>query len=252
MKKILTPDYLPFLTLTGGLLGFLCRFRTFGAGPNSEALYTPQPVAWTLLWLVSALTVAGIVLGCRGMVTGTLHEHSYPRSLTSAIGTVAGAVGILSVSLPLLTAGADRLSLIGGILGTLSGVCLFVVAVLRHQGKQPHFLLHTPACLFLAVHLFVTCRGWSDLSQLGLFLIPFLALTTLMLASHRKVTFDVDLGDRKNSVFWSLTAAYLCIVSMADQSQLLFFGCMTVWMLADLPSLRPIPAETDLSAVETE
>ena len=227
MKKILTPDYLPFLTLTGGLLGFLCRFRTFGAGPNSEALYTPQPVAWTLLWLVSALTVAGIILGCRGMVTGTLHEHSYPRSLTSAIGTVAGAVGILSVSLPLLTAGADRLSLIGGILGTLSGVCLFVVAVLRHQGKQPHF-------------------------QLGLFLIPFLALTTLMLASHRKVTFDVDLGDRKNSVFWSLTAAYLCIVSMADQSQLLFFGCMTVWMLADLPSLRPIPAETDLSAVETE
>ena len=252
MKKLLAPDYLPFLTLLGGLLGVLCRLWTFGDGPSIENLYAPQPVAWTLLWLVSGLTAAAIFFGSRSLTTDAVHGHSYPRSLTAAIGNVAGALGILSVAVPALSGGADVLSTVGSVLGVLAGICLLVVAVLRYQGKQPSFLLHVPACLFMACYLFTACRGWSDLSQLGVFLMPFLALTFLMLAAFQKTTFDVDLGDRKKSLFWSLISAYLCIISLADQTRMLFFGCMVVWMITDLPSLRALPVEEEQPVTENE
>lgn len=242
MKKILRPDTLPFLTLTGGLVGFLLRLWTLGSGPDAEALYQPQPVAWVLLWAVSILLLVIIHRQSRRLKVDGTHEECYPASITAAIGNLLAAVGILVPALGMITGGTDLLATLGGILGVLSTVCLIPVAVDRYQGKQPWFGLHFPPCLFLALRIFDSCREWSGHSQLGVFLIPFLALIFLLLAAHQKTTFDVDMGQRKKSVFWSLSSAYLCLVALADQENMLFFGCMAIWMITDLCSLAPLKA----------
>lgn len=254
MKKILRPDTLPFLALLGGVVGFLLRLWTLGSGPDAEALYEPQPVAWVLLWAVSILVLALIRWQAGRLKVDGTHADCYPASVTAAIGNVLAAVGIALPALDMLQSGYDLLSKAGGILGILSMVCLIPVAVARYQGKQPYFLLHFPPCLFLALRIFDQCRSWSGHSQLGVFLIPFLALIFLLVATHQKTTFDVDLGVRKQSVFWSLSSAYLCIVSLADRTDMLFFGCMAIWMITDLCSLRslkaPVPAEEETTNEE--
>lgn len=254
MKKFLRPDLLPFLTLIGGLVGFLLRLWTLGSGPDAEALYAPQPVAWVLLWAVSILVLALIRWQAGRLRVDGTHADCYPASPTAAVGNVLAAVGILVPSLDMILSGYDVLSTAGGVLGVLSAVCLIPVAVARYQGKQPWFLLHFPPCLFLAMRIFDQCRDWSGHSQLGVFLIPFLALIFLLVAAHQKTTFDVGLGVRKKSVFWSLSSAYLCIVSLADQDDMLFFGCMAIWMITDLCTLRPlkapVPAEEEATNEE--
>lgn len=242
MKKLLRPDLLPFLTLIGGLAGFLLRLWTLGTGPDAEALYQPQPTAWVLLWAVTILVLALIRWQAGRLKVDGTHADCYPASITAAVGNLLAAVGIAVPALDMLLHGTDLLSTIGGILGCLSLVCLIPVAVARYQGKQPWFLLHFAPCLFLALRIFDRCRDWSGHSQLGVFLLPFLALIFLLVASYQKTTFDVDLGVRKNSVFWSLSSAYLCIVALADKDDMLFFGCMAIWMLADLCSLLPLKA----------
>jgi hypothetical protein len=205
-----------------------------------------------LLAVFSVLTAAVILLGSLNLTKTGTYEHSYPKSLFGAIGCLLAAVGMFICAYNAMGSANRRLDTVTFIVGFIAAACMLATAYFRFSGKKCPFILHTVVAVYLALRTFNRCQMWSNEPQVGIFIWSFLASLSLMLAMYQRLTFDVDLGDRKNSVFWSLTSAYLCIVSMADQSQLLFFGCMTVWMLADLPSLRALPVAEEQPVTENE
>lgn len=239
MKHILRPKFLPFLVLLFSVLGFLLRLQTFGTGPDGDGLYAPQPVAW---WLLAAVTVATLTLiaitVARLKAAGSFQDN-FPPSLSAAVGCGFAFVGLISSALPLFQAG-DFLSTVNGLLGILASAAMVAVAIARYKGTPPFFLCHPAISIYLGLRIFLLGRDWGNESQLGLFLLPLFSLIFVMMASYHLATFDVELGVRKTSLFWSLSGVYFCIVTLADRSEPLLYGGLAVWLLTNLCSLRPM------------
>lgn len=239
MKHFLRPRFLPFIVLLFSVLGFLLRLQTFGKGADEDGLYAPQPVAWWLLVIVTVALLGLIVYTCSRLKANGGFSDNFPPSISAAVGCGFAFVGILSSALPLLGAG-EFLSTLAGVFGLAASAAMAAVALARYQGKPPFFLCHAVVSIYLGLRIFLLGKQWGNESQLGLFLLPFFALIFVMLAAYHLATFDVGLGARKTSLFWSLGGAYLCIVSLADRTEPLLYAGLAVWLLTNLCSLRPL------------
>lgn len=238
MKKYLRPKYLPLFVVVAGLLGFFLRLWTLGSGPDKEGLYQSQPVAWVLLWILTAVTLGAILFLTAKLKNPGRYGDNFPASPISAAGTALAALALLVTGIQILTSPAGFLSIISGILGLAAAVCLILTAYARYQGKRPAFLTHAVPCLFFALWIFDRCRDWSNQPQISVFLFPLLASICVMLATYQLASFDVELGRRRHSLFWSLAGVYFCMVSLASTDELMFYGCMAIWLLTNLCSLR--------------
>lgn len=248
MKQILRPKYLPFLVLFCSLLGYFLQLRILGNGPDSEGLYALQPLAWVFLAVLTAMLLVLIRVTCGRLKINGSFADNFPASVPATVGCCVGLLGIASSALQALAAG-DILSTATAILGAAATVAMVNVAVSRYKGHPAFFLSHAAISLYWGLQVFLHCKNWGNESQIGVFLVPFLALIFLMLASYHYATFDVDLGNRKSCLFWSLGGAYLCIVAMADKAELLIFGTQAVWLLTNLCALnslkKPRPDDAD-------
>lgn len=249
MKKYLHPKFLPILVPTAGLLGLLLRLWTMGKGPDAEGLYAPQPFAWTLLWIVTALTLLAVVLTSARLKNPGRYCDNFPASPIGAAGHLVAALGIMMSGLAFLTSGTNLMTTLTGILGVGSAVCLLLLGFARYQGKKTSFLLHVVPCLFFALRIFLLCRVWSNEPQVGVFLFPFLASICVMLASYHLACFDVNLGNRRISLFWSLSGVYFSMLALPGGEPVFYIG-MTAWLLTNLCSLRPLKARKPQSAPE--
>lgn len=260
MKKYFHPKFLPILIQVAGLLGLLLRLLTMGKGPDSEGLYAPQPVAWTMLWIVTILTLTAVVVMSARLKVPGKYSDNFPASLPGAIGTGLAALGII-LSKQVFPMGSDLLSTLTSILGIVSFAALALAALNRYQGKKPPFFVHAVPCLFFALRIFLLCRIWSNESQIGVFLFPFLASICIMLASYQLACFDVNLGKRRVSLFWSLSGVYFSLLALPGGEEPIFYATMALWLLTNLCSLRPmkprkpqpdpeVPAEPATSAPE--
>lgn len=251
MKKYLHPKFLPILVPAAGLLGLLLRLWTMGGGPDQEGLYAPQPVAWTLLWIVTILTLSAVVLMSAKLKNPGRYSDNFPASPIGAAGHVLAALGIMMSSLSILMSASELLASMTGLLGVGSAVCLMVLAFARYQGRKTSFLLHAVPCLFFALRIFLLCRTWSNESQIGAFLFQFLSSICVMLASYQLACFDVNLGKRKTSLFWSLSGVYFCLLALPGSGEPVFYIGMMAWLLTNLCSLRPLKARKPQSVPET-
>lgn len=240
MKKIIRPRHLPAMVAFAGLLGFVFRMWILGLGPNSEGLYKPQPLAWTLLWILTVLTLAAIILIPRRLKSQGRYTDHFPASLPGAIGSGLAAISCLTSAIRLFQGTTSTLSVITAVLGLISTACLALATYCRFTGKQPMMVAHTIPCLYFALLIFDRCKNWSNEPQIGLFLFPFLASICIMLATYQRACFDVGLGKRRSYLLWSLSGVYFCILALPGSSDLLFYGSMAVWMLTNLCSLRPL------------
>lgn len=252
MKKYLRPRYLPLITVAAGLLGFFLRQWTLGAGPDRDGLYSPQPVAWTLLWILTAATLGAIVFLTAKLKNPGHYSDNFPPSPISAIGTALAAVTLLFTGIKILFSAAGLLATISGILGVVAAVCLAMAAFARYHGNRPAFLIHALPCLFFALWIFDRCRDWSNEPQISVFLFPLLASICIMLAAYQLASFDVELGKRRQSLFWSLSGVYFCMLTLAGGKDLLFYGCMAIWLLTNLCSLRLLKARKPQPDPEVE
>ena len=134
--------------------------------------------------------------------------------------------------------------LVGGF-GIAAGVCLVLCALSRLRGTRPFFLLHTLICLYLAMRLFNRCQLWSNETQIGTVIFPFLASATLMLCAYHRAAFDVKLGNRRRSLLWGLLSVYFCVIAMLSMEQPLFYGMCALWMISDLCCLRPLKPKAE-------
>lgn len=258
MKKILHPKYLIVYTLGCGIIGILLRLWTLGSGPDSLGLYTPQPFAWTLLWLVSALCAALIALLVNPLKRpGQYHDH-FSASLPGAVGNGFAAAGMILTGFRAYGEPSTIFSLVMSLLALAAALGLCLAAAARFRGNRQPFWAYLAACVFLALRLFDRCRGWSELPQTGTYVFPFLASACLLLASFHVTAFQVDLGSRRLSLFFSLASVYLCMICLASSEEPLFYLCMIVFLLTNLPTLRPLkkpqsaPAAQELPAKAVE
>lgn len=255
MKKYLKPKFLPYVTLIACVLGFLLRLWTLGGGPGKGGLYEPQPVAWVLLWVLTAGLAAAILYLTRRLNVPGKYADNFPPSLAGAAGGFLGAVGVMMSALKILTTQTIILDIVAGILGIVSAFAILLTALNRRIGKKSGFLFHTLPCLFFALRIFTTCREWSTEPQLSKFLCPFLASIAIMLAVYQLAAFDVNLGKRQHSLFWSLMASYLCCLSLPLCDEVVFYAAMAGWLMTNLCSLRPMkkkaaPAPEEATAAE--
>lgn len=270
MRKIINSKTIPFLVIICSVIGLALRLWTIGDGADAFGLYAPKPLAWTVLWVFTAVVVAMIVFANWPLKKTGSYEENYPKSLFGMIGNVLAGIGVVLYSLP--TVIGDTLpggsflfysvpwvditgqpgipDLITGIGGLAAGGILIVLGVFRFLGKKPNFLLHGVLCLYFALRLFNRCRFWSDEPQVGVIVLPFLASLTLMLASYQRTCFDVDLGNRRSSLLWSLLGVYLCVLALPSMEEIFFYGGCALWLLSDLCSLRPVK-RTETAAPQT-
>lgn len=251
MKKYLHPKFLPILVPAASVIGLLLRLWTIGSGPDAEGLYKPQPVAWTLLWIVTILALGAVVLMSAGLKNPGRFSDNFPASPVGAAGRVIAALGIMLSGLTILTKAENILGTLTGLLGMGSAVCLLLLGFARYQGRKTSFLLHAVPCLFFALRIFLLCRVWSNETQIGVFLFPFLASICVMLATYQLACFDVNLGKRRTSLFWSLSGVYCSLLAVPGSDEPMFYIGMAIWLLTNLCSLRLLKARKPQSAPET-
>lgn len=244
MNKIMNPKILPLTTAVAGLLGFGLRIWTLSGGTDHEGLYTFQLLPWALLWIVTAAVPVLTILMTRSLKEPVKFAENYPPSIVSAVGALLGALGIALSAWDALQAyqsglSSDMLALLTALLGFVAAVLMALVAYSRLKGIKPNFLCHISVSLYLALRIFYQCKAWSNEPQISVFLFPLLAQVTVMLAAYHLSTFDVDLGKRSASLVWSLWAVYLCLVALPGSDQILFYGCMAIWLMTNICSLRP-------------
>lgn len=250
MKKYLHPKFLPILVSAASVIGLLLRLWTMGKGPDAEGLYAPQPFAWTLLWIVTILALGAVVLLSAKLKNPGRYSDNFPASPVGAAGHIVAALGIMMSGLRILTTASNLMASLTGILGVGSAVCLLLLGFARYQGKKTSFLLHAIPCLFFALRIFLLCRAWSNETQIGTFLFPFLSSICVMLASYHLACFDVNLGKRRVSLFWSLSGVYFSLLALPGCSEPVFYIGMAAWLLTNLCSLKPLKARKPQSAPE--
>ena len=250
MKRYINTKSIPLLVLLSSLLAVGLRIWTRGSGPDAGGLFPHKPFVWALLWLLTAATAAAVgfaLFTTRRLKNSGNYRDNYPRSAFAAVCAVPAAVSFLVSSyfqlrdsVALALPGTTAVDTVTGILGLVAGLCLLLSAVHRFLGKKPFFLINGLVCVYLAVRLFNRCQLWSNEPQIGIVVFPFFASMALMLSSYHRVCFDVDLGKRDWSAFWSLLSVYLCVVAMLSFEQPLLYGLCALWQMADLCSLRPL------------
>lgn len=239
MKKYLQPKFLPVIITITGLLGFLLRLWSIGKGPDAAGLYAPALVPWILLWIVTAAVPVVIILMTRPLSQPVKYTQNFPASIVPAIGSLIASVGIAISGAKLITGDSGAFVFIVGILGLTAAVMMVLVAYARLKGRKPNFFCHAIVCLYFALQTFDQCRTWSNYPQIGVFLFAFLAQICMMLATYQLCAFDVDLGKRRVSLFWSLSGVYCCLVALPSSENILFYGAIAIWLLTNLCSLTP-------------
>lgn len=240
MKKYLHPKYLPIYISFAAVLGFLLRLWALAGGTDAEGLYALSPLAHILLWLVTAAVPVLIILMTAPLSEPVKYNKNFPASLVAAIGSLLAGLGFALVGVTTLFKSQDTFAFLAGILGLVSAIMMGLVAYARLKGNKPAPFCHLCVCLFFALRTFSQSRMWGNEPQLSLFIFAFLAQICAMLAAYQLSAFDLELGNRRHSLFWSLTAAYLSLVALPSTEDVLYFGCLAVWLLTNLCSLRPV------------
>ena len=239
MKKILNSKTIPYIVIGGSVVGLLLRLWTLGTGADAFGLYPRNPLAWVLLWLLTAAVISAVVVAIRPLKKSGNYHENYPKSVPGMIGYVlAGGCFIMSGinQLGNLTGITDQVAAIAGL---IAGAVMLVLGVLRLLGKKPNFLLHGLICLYFAIRLFNQCQLWSNEPQTGIIIMPFLGTMCLLLSAYQRICFDVGLGHRRVMLFWSLLATYFCIVAVLSFREIAYYAACALWQMTNLCSLRP-------------
>lgn len=240
MKKLFHPSYLPYIALGCGVLGLLLRVWLFATGIDEKGLILAgHPATW-LVWLLSIITVAVLVLGSRRLLEAPKYSFNFPASLPGGIGTFLAAAGILICTVVESLAKPDTFGIVVCLLGILSVPALCFVGYCRCKGSHPSLLFHVLVSIYLLLRLVWMYRQWSSDPQLQDYVFQLLALACLMLASYNRSAFDANMGVRRAYVIFNLTSVYFCFVSLPGCDSMVFYLSCGVWMLTDLCSLMPM------------
>lgn len=252
MKKYFNSIFLPWFILASGIMGFLLRFWLLSDGFDEKGLLTAGHPAELLLWLLTALTLILLTIGCLPLVQADKYSFNFPASAMGAAGEILAAMGLLAVSVLSFDSNLDAFSMAAFCVGLLCVPVLVLCAWCRLKGCQPPFFLHGFICVFWMLRLIVQYRIWSPDPQLQDYCFQLLATVFLMLSSYQRTVFDADCGDRRMYAIFHLAALFFCCLSIPGcQDWPLYLSC-GVGAATNLCNLIPMPNWSFKKANEDE
>lgn len=241
MKHLTKPKLLPVLTLALGVLGLLLRLLLYAVALDERYLLPGGHPLSVALWLVTGAALALIITATWRLDGSSRYQDNFSPSPAAAAGHFLAAGGILItvlVNQPLMSGYLGR---VWRVLGFLAPPCLAVAGIDRLRGRQPFFLLHMTACMFLVFHIVDHYQFWSGRTQLQDYIFALMGTMVLMFFSFYSAAFDVESGKRRMQLGTGLTAVYLCTVNLSTtQYPFLYLGGIA-WALTDLCTLTPKP-----------
>ena len=239
-------QYLPWLTLIAGILGLALQLLLHLTGVDEEGLLISGHFAGIVLFVLTALVLAGLFLALRQLHPVSRYSKLFPASTSAFVGCILAAAGIIISSVSSYLQLRDKFALIGAILAIAAGISLVFVGLCRKQGRQPNFLFHCVLTLYTMLQLVFLYRHWSPEPQLLLYFFPLLGGVFLMLTAYQATCLDGGKGNRQWYAFCSLAAVFFCCVSLAGDYWL-FYLSMGIWAFTNLCSLqagKSRPADT--------
>lgn len=241
MKRTIKPNSLKYLILGAGGLGLALRVALYATGIDGRGLLEAGHWAHIALWTLTVVTTGIILLSAVRFEDPSEHASCYPVSFAGAIGAFAAMAGIGLTTLREFSEFSSRLHLIVWVLGLASTAAMGLIGVCRLRGKTPHFLLHTAICIYFALRVVSQYQRWSSDPQLQDYCFYLIAYVALMLTAYHHAAFDTDLGHHKHLWFFSLSAVYLCCVSLSgNMDTVLLFGC-GLWAFTNLTNPKVLP-----------
>ncbi len=205
--------YARHLVLPCGIVGMGLRLWMLLDGTDEKGLYPALHIGWILLWLLTAAVLVCLWLITRKPGQGSHYSANFPPSLLSCIGYWIAAAGMVLFEVKTWLSGTDTIGKVACIAGILSVLTFLPAGWARYRGKAAFPLTHLFPCLFFALLMFRISKNFSAEPELSRFLLQFLALFTSAIACYQLWGFDADMGSRQKSLFWSLAAAYFCLVA---------------------------------------
>lgn len=242
MKQILNHKNLPWLTLIAGGFGLALRVWQMST-KNAEGFFARGHISSILLYIFSALVVAGLIVATRPLRQADKYRFNFPASTVGGVGALVAAFAFGLTSAMELIDGGDFLTVLACLFGILSAVALVFIAHCRWKGLHPSTLFHTAICAWLMLRLICMYRHWSSDPQLLDYCFQLLALVCMMLSSYHRATFDANFGRRHSYVLFNQAGVYFCCLALAGPENVLFFLGGAVWMITDLCNLTPLPRE---------
>ena len=236
MKHLLRPSALPFCTLICGLAGLALQMLSLAAGTDDRGLFPASQPTFTAAWILTA--VFALLTFCLvRQVTGTPSlSRLFPASVSAAIGTAFGALGIGLYAMGKVLSRRNVMDLLTALLGLVCALCLVYQAYTRFRGVQPHGLTRIPAVVFFMVDLVGRYQGWSSSTQLQEYAFPLLACVFLMLTAYQRAALENNMCSRPSFLFCSQMAAFCSFLAMIHSP--LFFLPMALWTLLDTCSFH--------------
>ena len=230
---------LPLYVLIAGGIGLLLRLWLVSS-TDDKGFLTPNPLATTLLWVISIGVPAGLFYLTRELTEAKKYGFNFPPSPIAAAGIALAAISIGLTSIISLPTSADALDVIGGILGLVSAAALAITALCRFNGRRPNFLLHCVVAFYLMLQLICQYRHWSADPQVLDYCFSILATVCLMMATYHRAAFDLGSGDRRSYAFFCLTCGFFCCMSLIGWQDILYYLGIGAWMFTDLCNLTPL------------
>lgn len=231
MKKIFHTKNLPWITAIFGLAGLLLRIWLYSR-MDSKGLLPQNHIAGILLYVLTGLYFAALVLLLRPLVPIGKYYRLFPAGVVRAAGCAAGAAGILAAAIFLFVGKTGTLV---GVLGVLAALSMGYTAFLRLQGRRPGFWLEVVIALFFVAYGVNRCRSWGIEPQFITYFFPLLACVGLMVYAYYMAAATSG-GNRKVLVFFGQMALYCCLVSLNEQNWSFYLG-MAIWLALDTCSL---------------
>ncbi len=241
MKKILNPANLPWFVLGAGTIGIGLCLWLMSTGMDEKGLWVSGHPAVVLLWLLSAATIAVVIVLCMPLVEAPKYTFNFPSSPVDAIGDGILALGILAASILTLVDSADLLSSVIAIVGLLSAGLLALCAFYRWKGMQPMFLLRGFVCVFWVLRLISLYQRWSPEPQLQSYVFQLLANVCMMLSFYQRTAFDANYGNRRAHTIYHLNAIFFCCLSLIGSQDWFLYSVCILWAVADLCCMLPMP-----------
>ena len=238
MKFDLKYNQLPLFTLLCGGIGVLLRLWLYSTGLDSDGLLIAAHPAGILALILSALTAGLLLWFLRRVHTHGKYTHQFPVSILGAVGSFAGAIGLLLTAMVELVRHEAALSIIIGILGIAAAAALVFAGLCRLKALRPSFLFHTVVCLFFVLRLVSQYQTWSADPQLHDYCFQLLATVSAMLFAYHRAALDLKCGDRRPLVTIGLLGVFFCCLSLVATDAPLFYGTMAAWMVTNLGELN--------------
>ena len=251
MKKLLR--FADCFVLLAAIIGCILRLWLQNTGIDKKGLYQTGHPAWLLLCGISVAIVAFLWFVTRAAGEDRRYEVNYPRSKVGGATYVLLALVLTYVGITELLDTTRTLDQVTALVCLLSAVMVGATAVERFGGHQPAPFLHFVPCIFFALRLFQTGRDLGTEPEVCTFLFGFLAAISLVLAFYHLWAFDMNMGNRRRSLFWSLAAAYFCLITTFESAHLwVQYMVFAGFLLSNLCQLKYLPApETAAAEAQT-